>query len=150
MLGGYLMADNTHMYNEIKEALRVQLVDYLNDQGEQVDVYPVSYQNIPSFPAVALELQRRRKLKKGVGVKQLELDMVVWVYVKIYDAEDSEKECLRIAEIVEDALESDKTLNGTAHYLSIDEEAEFGAVQMGEASFLQGAQIRVQIIKRFT
>ena len=150
MLGGYLMADNTHMYNEIKEALRVQIVNYLNSQGEKVDVYPVSYQNIPSFPAVALELQRRRKLKRGVGVKQLELDLVVWVYVNIYDSEDAERECLRITEIVEDALESDKSLNGTAHYLNIDEEAEFGAVQVSEANFLQGSQLRVQIIKRFT
>jgi hypothetical protein len=144
------MADNTHMYNEIKDALFNQLVNYLNAQGEKVDVYKVSYQNIPAFPAVALELERRRKPKKGVGVKQLELDLIVWVYVDIYDAEDAERECLRLTEIVEDALESDLTLNSTAHRLSIDQDAEFGAIQTGEASFLQGSQLRVQVIKRFT
>jgi hypothetical protein len=144
------MADNTHMYREIKEALRAQLVNYLNGLGERVDVYKVPYQNIAVFPAVALELDRRRKPKKGVGVKQLELDMVVWVYTDILDAEDAEEECLRITEIVEDAIESDKTLGGTCHYLNIDSEAEFGTVQTGEASFLQGARIPVTIIKRFT
>lgn len=144
------MADNTHMYREIKEAMKLQLVNYLNGLGEKVDVYKVPYQNIAIFPAVALELDRRRKLKKGVGVKELQLDMVVWVYTDILDAEDAEEECLRITEIVEDALESDKTLGGACHYLSIDNEAEFGTVQTGEASFLQGARLPVTITKRFT
>jgi hypothetical protein len=143
------MADNTHMYREIKEALKVQLVNYLNGLNEKVDVYKVPYQNIAVFPAVALELDRRRKPKVGVGVKELQLDMVVWVYTDILDAEDAEEECLRILEIVEDALESDKTLGGTCHYLSIDNEAEFGTVQTGEASFLQGARLPVTITKRF-
>jgi hypothetical protein len=143
------MADNTHMYREIKEALRTQLVNYLNSLNEKVDVYKVPYQNIAVFPAVALELDRRRKPKVGVGVKELQLDMVVWVYTDILDAEDAEEECLRILEIVEDALESDKTLGGACHYLSIDNEAEFGTVQTGEASFLQGARLPVTIRKRF-
>lgn len=143
------MADNTHMYREIKTALMNQIVNYLNEVGEKVDVYPVPYQNIPMFPAIALETDRRRKPKKGVGVKQLELDMVVWVYVDIMDAEDAEDECLRLLEIVEDAVESDKTLGGACHYLSIDDEAELGTVQNGEASFLQGAKLPVTVIKRF-
>lgn len=144
------MAENRGMYREIKQALKSQIIDHLNSQGERVDVYSVPYQNIPAFPAVALELQSRRKPKRGVGVKQLELDFVVWVYVDILDAEDAEEECLRITEIVEDAIESDKTLGGVSHYLNIDDQAEFGIVQQGEASFLQGAQLRVQVIKRFT
>lgn len=144
------MANNTHMYREIKEALKEQIVNHLNSLGERVDVYKVPYQNIAVYPAVALELDRRRKPKKGVGVKQLELDMVVWVYTDILDAEDAEEECLRITEIVEDAIESDKTLGGACHYLNIDSEAEFGTVQTGEASFLQGARVPVTIIKRFT
>jgi len=138
------------MYREIKEALKEQIVNHLNGLGERVDVYKVPYQNIAVFPAVALELDRRRKPKKGVGVKQLELDMVIWVYTDILDAEDAEEECLRLTEIVENAIESDKTLGGACHYLSIDNEAEFGTVQTGEASFLQGARIPVTIIKRFT
>lgn len=143
------MADNTHMYREIKEALKAQLERYLASVNEKVDVYKVPYQNIAIFPAIALELSRRRKPKVGVGVKELQLDMVVWVYTDILDAEDAEEECLRILEIVEDALESDKTLGGACHYLSIDDEAEFGTVQTGEASFLQGARLPVTIIKRF-
>jgi hypothetical protein len=144
------MADNTHMYREIKNALQTQLETFLKLRGEQVDVYGVPYQNIALFPAITLETDRRRKLKKGVGVKQLELDMVVWVYVDIMDAEDAEEECMRLLEVVEDAIESDKTLGGTCHYLSIDGEAEFGAVQNGEASFLQGAKLPVLIQRRFT
>lgn len=144
------MADNTHMYREIKDALRQQIINHLAEVNESVDVYAVPYQNIPAFPAVALELEARRKPKVGVGVKKLELDMVVWVYVDIYDVEDAEAECLRLTEIVENAIEKDKQLNGTAHYLSLDEQAEFGTVQTGEASFLQGAKLRVQIQKRFT
>lgn len=144
------MANNTGMYLEIKKALKNQIVQHLNSLNERVDVYDVPYQNIPVFPAVALELDSRRKPKVGVGVKKLELDMVVWVYVNILDAEDAEAECLRITEIIEDAIESDKTLSGTAHYLSLDDQADFGIVEQGEASFLQGAKIRVQVIKRFT
>lgn len=144
------MAQNVGMYREIKEALRQQIKNYLQSVGENIEVYPVPYQNIAFFPAVALELSSRRKPKVGVGVKQLELDMVVWVYVDILDAEDAESECLRLLELVEDAIEQDKTLGGVCHYLSIDDVAEFGTVQQGEASFLQGARLNVQIIKRFT
>lgn len=144
------MADNTHMYNEIKDALKAQIVNHLDSQNEIVDVYSVPYQNIPLFPAVALELEARRKPKRGVGVKQLEIDMVVWVYVDIMDVEDAEEECLRLTEIVEDAIELDKTLGGACHYLSIDDQADFGAVQQGDDTFLQGAKLRVQITKRFS
>lgn len=140
---------NTKMYREIKDALQSQISTYLASQNENIDVYKVSYQNIAIFPAVALELNTRRKPKKGVGVKQLELNIIVWIYVDILDAEDAEEECLRISEIVEDAIESDKTLGGKCHYLSIDEQMDFGTVQNGEASFLQGARLPVSIIKRF-
>lgn len=141
---------NAHMYNEIKSALKSQIEDYLALQNEVVDVYRLPYQNIAVFPAVSLELERRRKVKKGLGVKELQLDMVVWVYTNILDAEDAEYECLRIMEIVEDAIESDKTLSGTAHYLSLDGEAEFGTVETEGATFLQGAKIALTITKRFT
>jgi hypothetical protein len=143
------MAQNVGMYREIKEALRQQIKNYLESAGERIEVYPVPYQNIAFFPAIALELNSRRKPKVGVGVKQLELDMTVWVYVEILDAEDAESECLRLLELVENAIESDKTLGGHCHYLSIDDVAEFGTVQQGEASFLQGARLNVQIVKRF-
>jgi hypothetical protein len=141
---------NAGMYREIKTALMTQIQTHLIAQGEIVDVYKVPYQNIAVYPAVALELDRRRKPKKAVGVKELQVDMVVWVYVDILDAEDAESECLRICEIVEDAIESDKTLSGAAHYLSLDSDLEFGTVERGEASFLQGAKIAVTITKRFT
>jgi hypothetical protein len=143
------MADNTGMYREIKNAMHTQLVSHLNGLGERVDVYKTPYQNIAVFPAVTLELDSRRKPKKGVGVKELQLDMIVWVYVDILDAEDAEEECLRIMELVEDALEKDKTLGGASHYLTIDEQADFGTVNNGEASFLQGARIPVRVTKRF-
>jgi hypothetical protein len=144
------MAKNTGMYREIKNSLQTQIAEHLNSLNEEVDVYKTPYQNIALFPAVSLETDKRRKPKRGVGVKQLELDMVVWVYVDILDAEDAEYECLRILELVEDALEKDKTLGGTCHYLSIDDEAEFGTVNNGEASFLQGVRLPVTITKRFT
>lgn len=141
---------NAHMYREIKDALYAQIVEHFASLGEVVDVYKVPYQNIAVFPAVSLELDRRRKLKKGVGVRELQIDMVVWVYTDIMDAEDAEEECLRITEIVEDAIESDKTIGGTAHYLSLDGDAEFGTVERGEANFLQGAKLQVEIRRRFT
>lgn len=140
---------NVGMYREIKTALQSQIVTYLNSKSEKVDVYKVPYQNIPLFPAVALETKERRKAKKGLGVRELQLDMNIWVYVDILDVEDAESECMRIMEIVEDAIESNKTVGGTVHYLSIDDTAEFGTVQNGEASFLQGARISVTLIKRF-
>lgn len=143
------MADNTHMYREIKNAMKDQIEAHFLSLDEQVDVYKTPHESIPRFPAVALELESRRKPKIGVGVKKLELDMIVWVYTDIYDLVEAEEECLRITEIVEDALESDLTLNGTAHRLSIDDQTDFGAVQVGSDSFLQGAKIRVNVMKRF-
>lgn len=137
------------MYREIKGALKNQIANYLNSRKERVDVYAVPYQDIAVFPAVALEIVGRRKPKKGVGVRQLELDMVVWVYVDIMDAEDAELECLRLTEIVENAIESDKTIGGQVMYLDLDENAEFGTVQQGKATFLQGAKLQVKIKKRF-
>lgn len=144
------MADNTHMYREIRDALKSQIEGHLNSLGEEVDVYKSPRQNIPRFPAVAIELDKRRKPKKGVGVKQLELDLFVWVYVDIYDLDEAEDECFRLSEIVEDAIELDKTLSGEAHYLSLDSEAQFGAVETGTDSFLQGARILVTVKKRFS
>lgn len=143
------MANNTGMYREIRDALCRQIEEHLISEGERADVYKVYFQNIADFPAVALQLDSRRKPKKGVGVKQLEFEIIVWVYVDIMDAIDAETECLRLTEIVEDAIEKDKTLGGTCHYLSIDEQTEFGTVEQGEANFLQGAKIPVTVIKRF-
>lgn len=140
---------NTGMYREIKDALQTQIQTHLNSLGEKIDVYAVPYQSIPLFPAVALELTSRRKVKKGLGVRQLELDMVVWVYVDIFDTEQAEEECLRITELIEDAIEKDKSLSGQVNYLSLDDLADFGTVQNGEASFLQGAKLSVKIHKLF-
>lgn len=140
---------NSHMYSEIKNALHSQITTWLDEHDELIDVYPVPYQNIAIFPAVTLELDRRRKPKIGVGVRELQLDMNIWVYTDILDTEDAEEECLRVCELIEDAIESDKTLGGKVTYLSLDDEAEFGTVQNGEASFLQGARLSLQIKKRF-
>jgi hypothetical protein len=137
-------------YKVIKDALQTQIQTFLGAQGESIEVYGVPYQDIALFPAVALELDKRRKPKVGVGVRRLELDIVVWVYVNILDAEDAEDECIRVLELVEQAIESDKTLGGTAHYLDIDGEADFGTVQQGEATFLQGARLALTIHKRVT
>jgi hypothetical protein len=136
-----------HLYREIKDALHDQIKSFLEDREEDVDVHKVNGQNLAWFPAVTIEMDRRRKQKVGVGVRQLELDMIIWVYVKLLDYEDAESEALRVAEIVEAAIESDKTLSGTAHYLSVDDEMEFGVVE-SEGVFLQGAKIRLQVQKR--
>lgn len=137
------------MYQEIKDALKDQIANHLNDTGEVIDVYKVPYQNIAVFPAVALELNSRRKPKRGVGVRELEVDMVVWVYVDILDVEDAEEECIRIVNIVEQAIEKDRKLGGACHYLDIDDNINFGTVQQGEATFLQGAKIPITIKKRY-
>ncbi|RXF11071.1 hypothetical protein EG878_14540 [Enterococcus faecalis] len=143
----------THMYEEIRDALKAQIESGLASEGEATtDVYITNYQNIPMFPAITLQVERRRKVKRAANrVRQLEFDLSVWVYVKLYDAEDAERECLRITEIVEAAIESDKTLNGTAHYLTIDDNLEFGTVATGNDGdvFLQGARIQLTITKRF-
>lgn len=134
------------IYKNIKEALCNQIKQYLVDQGiKDVDVYPTSYQNISMFPAVALEIDKRRKPKVGLKVRRLELDFNIWVYTNIMDAEDSEIECLNVMEVVEKAIESDKTLQGTCQYLTIDSEAEFGTVANGEASFLQGVRLPLTV-----
>ncbi|WPF64871.1 hypothetical protein FBHYGVHD_CDS0024 [Staphylococcus phage MVC_VPHSA1] len=55
-----------NLYGTIKEALYNQLVNGFNASTEKVDVYKVHYQNIAQFPAVAIELSKRGKAKKGL------------------------------------------------------------------------------------
>lgn len=141
------MVDNRGMYREIISALKEQLDDQLS--GENLEVYSVPYQNIPAFPAVTIEVVSRIKPKAGIKVKKLEFNINVWVYVNILDSEDAQDECLRIVELVENAIEKDKTLGGTCHYLSIDDVAEFGTVLTGENFFLMGAKLPVVVMKHF-
>lgn len=137
------------IYNEIKTALLSQIEAGLLLAGEEAEVYPVYFQNIPMFPAVAIQIERRKKLKKGVSrIYELELDLNVWTYVKILDYVDAEVECLRLTEIVEQIIESDKTLNGTAMYLKIDDELDFGVVESPDGIFLQGSKMILKIKKR--
>lgn len=140
------MAD-VRTYNEQKYALKNQIQTHLGLVGENVDIYPVTYENIAMFPAVALQIENRRKPKKGVGVYQLEVTFYVWVYVNVMDGEDAELEVLRLMEIVEEAIESDKTLGGTCHYLDIGDSAELGLIE-NEGNFIQGARIQVNTTKR--
>lgn len=134
------------LYTDIKYALAEQIDAHLKSLDETIEVHKVPYQNLIVFPAVAIELERRRKPKRGVGVRQLEFELVVWVYTNILDENDAEDECLRIMELVEEGIESDKSLGGLVGYLSIDTDAQFGTVQQDE-SFLQGARISVTITK---
>lgn len=133
------------LYLTIKNALHNQLVAGLATHGEKVDVHKVHYQNIGYFPALAFELQKRRKVKKGLGVSEVEFTILVWVYTDILDAVDAEESCVELLSVVEKIIESDKTLGGTASYLSIDDEVEFGTVETGSANFLQGARLPVLI-----
>lgn len=133
------------LYLTIKNALHNQLVNGLATHGEKVDVHKVHYQNISYFPALAFELQKRRKVKKGLGVSETEFTILVWVYTNILDAIDAEEECIELLSVVEKIIESDKTLGNTVSYLSIDDEVEFGQVETGEANFLQGARLPVTI-----
>lgn len=140
------MAD---LYTQIKTALVSQIENALIAANENVDVYPVYYQNIPMFPAVAVQVERRKKIKKSVGkVYELEYDFAVWTYVKILDFQDAEAECLRLTEIVEAAIEDDKTLGGIAMYLSIDNDLDFGVVDSLDGIFLQGSKILLTVKKR--
>ncbi|WPF64963.1 hypothetical protein YTCETSXE_CDS0007 [Staphylococcus phage MVC_VPHSA2] len=134
-----------NLYGTIKEALYNQLVNGFNASTEKVDVYKVHYQNIAQFPAVAIELSKRGKAKKGLGVSERNLTVFVWVYTDLLDSEEAEEQCYEILELAEKIIEEDKTLNGTAAYLSIDDDAEFGQVLNGEANFLQGAKLVVNI-----
>ncbi|QFG05166.1 tail terminator [Bacillus phage 056SW001B] len=149
----------SELYIETKNALHKQISDFFTSQGitsvngYPVGVYKVNYQNISSFPAVTLEIDKRRKVKKGLGVRELQIDFNVWVYTNIMDMEYAEEECLRIGELAEQAIEQDKTLGGTCQYLSIDDEADFGTVQNGtvsggEPTFLQGMRIPLTTIVR--
>lgn len=147
------MSDISNLYVETKNALQKQIANYLASKGVTAGVYKVNYQNIADFPAVTLEIDKRRKPIRGLGVRELQIDFNVWVYTEIYDMEDSEEQCLSIGELVEEAIEQDKTLGGVCQYLSINDEADFGAVQNGttsggEASFLQGMRIALTTTKR--
>ncbi|AVO23025.1 hypothetical protein [Bacillus phage Anath] len=133
------------LYMDIKNALYNQLVNGLATHSQPVDVHKVHYQNIGFFPALAFELQKRRRPKKGVGVSEVEFTILVWVYTDILDAVDAEEACIELLEVVEKIIEKDKTLGGTVAYLSIDDDVEFGQVETGEANFLQGARLPVTI-----
>lgn len=140
------MAD---FYNVAKYALLDQIKAHLAELNEVADAYPVYYQNIPLFPAVAIQTERRKKVKKGVNkISEIELQFNVWTYVKIADFEDAEAECMRLTEIVEAAIEKDKTLGGVAMYLTIDDELDFGVVESNDGVFLQGSKILLTVKKR--
>lgn len=133
----------TSKYEQIKKALYDQIkAGLLLEDETDVDVYKVFYQNIPLFPAVAIQTERRNKVKKGINrVGEVTLSFSVWVYIKILDYNDAENECMRLAEIIENIIEEDKTLGGTVNYLSIDDELGFGQVEARDGIFLQGAKI---------
>lgn len=140
------MAD---FYNTVKYALLNQIKAHLVAANEQADVYPVYYQNIPFFPAVAIQTERRKKVKKGVSkISEVSVQFNVWTYVKIADFEDAEAECLRLTEIVEAAIENDKTLGGITMYLTLDDDLEFGVVESNDGIFLQGSKILLTVTKR--
>lgn len=141
--------DSINHYLNIKGALINQIKSYLESKGKTVDVYSVPLQNITMFPAVSIELQTREKAKVGLGVRQLNFVVNVWVYTKVVgDSEDAEQQGLELTQIVEDAIESDKTLNGTSDYLSIDDVSEFGFVSQTDGMFLHFAKIPLTIEKR--
>jgi len=135
------------IYSDTKDALKSQLEAHFDTLNYPIEVHPLPYQDILNFPAISLELTGRRKPKRGVGVRQLEMTFNVWVYTNILDEEEAEEQCLEIVEMVEQAIELDKTLGGVSHYLSIDDEVEFGTVEQGQ-DFLQGARISLVVQKR--
>lgn len=133
------------LYLDIKNALYNQIVNGLNSQNVKADVYKVHFQDIPTFPAVALELQKRRRFAKGIGVSQVDFTILVWVYTDILEAVEAEEQCIELLDVIEKIIIKDKTLGGVSSYLYIDDEAEFGTVEQGEANFLQGAKLPVRI-----
>lgn len=138
-----------NIYSAVTNAIHDQITAHFVAEEQVIDVHKIPYQDLAHFPAVSIELKSRRKAKKGLGVSQLNIDYEIWVYTNVLDEVEAQDKCAEIAELVEVALEADKTLGGTVHYLSIDDELEFGMVEQG-SDFLQGARMTLSVLKRVT
>lgn len=139
----------TSIYTNIKNALRDQVSQHLeNTEYSSIDVFGEAYQDLTHFPAVTLEIKRRRKPIRGIGVRELQMDIDLWVYTNILDSAEAEAQCLELVELVEVAIEKDKSLGGVVDRVDIQNELNFGTVEYGENNFLQGAQIQFTATKR--
>lgn len=137
------------IYTDIKNALRDQVSQHLEGTDyNNIDVFGEAYQDLTHFPAVTLEIKRRRKPIRGLGVRELQMDIDLWVYTNILDSEEAEAQCLELVELVEVAIEKDKSLGGVVDRVDIQNELNFGTVEYGENNFLQGAQIQFTATKR--
>ncbi|AGY46821.1 hypothetical protein Blastoid_22 [Bacillus phage Blastoid] len=137
------------IYTNIKNALKEQVTQHLEGTDfNNIDVFGEAYQDLTHFPAVTLEIKRRRKPIRGLGVRELQMDIDLWVYTNILRSDEAEEECLTLAEIVEQAIESDKSLGGVVDRIDINNDLNFGTVEYGENNFLQGAQIQFTAFKR--
>ena len=136
-----------NIYSAVTNAIHAQITAHLIAENQIIDVHKIPYQDLAHFPAVSIELKSRRKAKKGLGVSELTIGYEIWVYTNVLDEVEAQDQCAEVAELVEVALESDKTLGGVVHYLSIDNELEFGVIQQG-SDFLQGARMTLEVTKR--
>ncbi|AGE61012.1 hypothetical protein Riggi_21 [Bacillus phage Riggi] len=137
------------IYTDIKNALRDQVSLHLQDTDySNIDVFGEAYQDLTHFPAVTLEIKRRRKPIRGLGVRELQMDIDLWVYTNILDSQEAEEECLTLVDLVEQAIEADKSLGGVVDRIDINNDLNFGTVEYGENNFLQGAQIQFTAFKR--
>lgn len=140
------MKHRTPEYLEVKNKLAETLRNGFEERNMVVDVYDSYYQNIPMFPAVAIETERRTKKKRGTNqLEEIIFKFNVWTYVKIMDYTDAENACLELTEIVEDIIEADKSLGGLVNYLDIDADLDFGVVESTTGVFLQGSKMLLDV-----
>jgi len=141
--------------NLIKEEIKNELQAFVDTTfpTHHITIYRHPYFNTASFPAINIETvdMYQRKVAIG-GVKEKQLRLRVWIFVKIYDPDEAEALLNDIGMEVLEFIESGGMRKRTGLWDELDvepteERFEFGAVEDPE-NFLQGLNIPVYVKRR--
>lgn len=141
--------------NIIKETLRTEIQNFFdtNYPDEQVVVYRHPYFNGSHFPAVNLSTEDiyQKKISIG-GMKEKQLRIHIWLWVKIYDPDEAEELLNELGMALLEFVESKAMRQRAGIWDELDlepteERVEFGVVEDPE-NFMQGLRIPIYVNRR--
>ncbi|PEZ62963.1 hypothetical protein [Bacillus cereus] len=137
------MATGKGIYNQVKSHIADYLIECFNASDDKVDVYRAPFQQLPTFPAITVEIVGRptRKAIAIGGTYQSTISVNLWIYTSLLDGLEAEEQCLWLTSQVEYYIAKNRTLGGRFQEVKLDDDIQFGTVQEGEVNFLQGAKV---------
>lgn len=141
--------------DEIKEELRARMQTFVDAQfpDQHIEIYRHPYFNTASFPCINIDTVDMYQRKAGIGgIKQKELRLRIWVFVKVYNPDEAESLLNQISMSLLEFLESkdNRKVDGLWDELDLEpteERLEFGAIEDPE-NFLQGMNIPVYVKRK--